>query len=222
MMQSTRTLTNGLKSINARSIGTLATPETIFFKPYSPHRYRLLPQLQAANAIYHKQNGNQIVNNLLRPLLSRHGLDQEYDVCLTFRQYEVGPDERLVESNGEVAVWQCRDLFLGRKIAPVAWCLDQGSFVPYQYQFVASEAISDTSTSLERQPAFLQETQETLQKYGLGSVLGLKATSIREESTVAEKLSDIVNAVSQLANVGPSTAKPSTWLQSEVPKAVTH
>lgn len=182
-----------------------ASKTSPLIKPYYQEAYTSLPPFEDANAEFNAKNGKSCVKFLLRPIFHRHGVHNQLGAGLIHRQFHLKPTERLVNFNGVATPWTylSHGHFLGRKMSPIAWCLDtEGNYIPYEFAFGLSK--SAASLELGNFSQFLEEFRDALKSVGLERTIGLRALleeGANQDRTTVNVSSPLLEAKDQGASV---------------------
>lgn len=170
------TKTNPAPFTNIFSPQTTPSKISPLIKPYYEEVYTSLPSFEGANSVLNAKNGQSCIKFLLRPIFLRYGLHDRLGTDLVHRKFDLKPSERLVNFNGVATPWThlSHGHFLGRKMTPVAWCIDaNGDYVPYEFAFGLSK--TEASLDLGSFERFLEEFRDALKTVGLERTIGLRA-----------------------------------------------
>lgn len=145
--------------------------------PYSAVTFNEVPSLAASDRNFQLRHGEAFVMSSLRLLTFSHNLQDVFGVRLLYQQSDLSPEEKLVDLNGQVTIWDfgTRDRSRDGNIHPTSWLVVRcRGLMPYEFK----SSRGGIDLSHPRYQPFLKELVIAVEATGLECSVAL---TLRQE-----------------------------------------
>ncbi|KAK4499425.1 hypothetical protein PRZ48_009939 [Zasmidium cellare] len=139
--------------------------------------FNTLPTLGDAHNMFKDRNAETYLYGPIRDVFLKHNMEDRYGISLLHRHFSMGPNERLVEYGAVSTPWTLDETddheieAMGGYVVPQNYRLDSDDdLLPFEYEMQYERPSGGNGIP----PEFLYDLKQTLKKYNLSNVFGLR------------------------------------------------
>jgi hypothetical protein len=146
-------------------------------QPYSVADFNKIPDLHGASQAFLDRDGEKFVRDVFGPLVIKHELQNNLGIGILHRHFALKEEEKLVEYKSTSVPFDrlaSDGSFFGGKILPMAWQLNDGKLMPYEFFFAPLETGKLFDLTGDKIVAFLDEFVKAAKSFHLDRVVALR------------------------------------------------